>query len=730
MTQRARWLGPVMWWVAAALIVAGCSHSAETSAMLDRADRYVREGKYSDARIAYDSILAADRDNATALEKAGLLHYQLGQLSSAYSRLLTAERLNPKSAPVRLGLGRIALIRGKRDEARQEAATVLQADPQNADALLLFAAAAEDPADVDEAIRRIEKSPADFPKRASSRFVLASLYRRKHDSSSANRIIRDVTGQDTSWLVRTALALLSSAPSSSGVRVSNGKTLSPTGSPADLERLVNLELLMNRRDLAEVALRELASRDSSYMPAWRQLSELTLADTNFTEAAKYLDPLLRHDSTDADTRLLRTMLQRANGNAAGALSESRAVLAAHPWLTPARIELARAWLQQDSLAQAQSQFETVTREAPNYPSAVLELAGSYIRAGNASAAVDILNKLAAVDPNSVATYALLGWAYRANGEPSQASRAFREISRVAPKSAEGPYWIGVGLTAEGRYDDAKAQLEEALKRSPDYAEALAQLAQVDFSQQHPGEAIDRVKKQLQIVPNRWQLWNILGLVSEQAHQDESAREAYLTAIRLDSQVIEPRSHLASLDLRVGHSDEAVNALHDILKVDPKNLPALTLLGSELDRRGVVAGARDAYERILQIDPRRADVANNLAVLLSHTGQDDGRAIQLAELALSIDPKNPHIADTLGWLLCRSTSTDQAKAAPVYVRAASLLAFSASQIPENPVIQFHLGVASQKSGDLEGARRAFGRALKSTADFPEREEAQRALATLK
>ena len=80
--------------------------------------------------------------------------------------------------------------------------------------------------------------------------------------------------------------------------------------------------------------------------------------------------------------------------------------------------------------------------------------------------------------------------------------------------------------------------------------------------------------------------------------------------------------------------------------------------------------------------------------------------------------------------CRSAPADQAKAAQAYARADSLLAFSASQIPGNPVIQFHLGMAAQKSGDIAGARQAFGRALRSTANFPEREEAQRALAMLK
>jgi Tfp pilus assembly protein PilF len=684
--------------------------------MQERADSSAKDGRYSDATLVYDSVLAVAPNNASALERAGLLHFQLGQLSRAYSRLLAAERLDQGNVQVRLALGRIALIRGKRDEARQEAATVLQFQPANADALLLFGASVVDPADVDDAIQRIEKAAPATANRAPFRLVLSSLHRQEHDSASAARIVRELAGRDTSWIVRA---------------VARNATSSPTAhSVTELNALVDVYLLMNRRDLALASLEEFVAKDSSYLPAWRELSELAVADTNFADATKFVGPLLRRDSTDPDARVVRITARLAAGDARGAATESNALLAKYPWLTPARITLARAWLQQDSLTRAQSEFEAAVRDAPNYPSAVFELAGAYIRQGNPRAAADILNKLVAIDPNSVGTHALLGWAYRAGGEPRRGTSEFREILKVSPKSAQGPYWVGVGLAAEGRFDEAKEQLEAALQRSPGYAEALAQLAQIDFSQDGPGEAVDRVKKQLKIVPDRWQLWNILGLVYEQGHQDDDARDAYATAIRLSPREIEPRSHLASLDLRAGHADEGVATLREILNLDPKNLPALTLLGGELDRQGAVAGARDAYERVLQIDPRRADVANNLAVLLSRTGQDDARAMQLAELARSIDPKDPHIADTLGWLLCRTAPADSASAAAVYTRATGLLAFSASQLPANPEIQFHLGVASQKSGDLERARQAFSRALMSGAAFPGREEAQRALAALK
>ena len=50
-------------------------------------------------------------------------------------------------------------------------------------------------------------------------------------------------------------------------------------------------------------------------------------------------------------------------------------------------------------------------------------------------------------------------------------------------------------------------------------------------------------------------------------------------------------------------------------------------------------------------------------------------------------------------------------------------------PENPIFQFHLGLAYAKTGDKNGARAALTRALSLQANFPGAEDAKQALAAL-
>jgi tetratricopeptide (TPR) repeat protein len=122
-----------------------------------------------------------------------------------------------------------------------------------------------------------------------------------------------------------------------------------------------------------------------------------------------------------------------------------------------------------------------------------------------------------------------------------------------------------------------------------------------------------------------------------------------------------------------------------------------------------------------VKPDSVLALNNLAYLyVEHLNQLD-RAYELAEKAHTLKPDEAEIADTLGWILYKRGDYEQALA---------LLQESANKLPENPEVQFHLGMTSYMMGQADKARSAFEQALHATADFPDKSEAQRRLALLK
>jgi tetratricopeptide (TPR) repeat protein len=112
--------------------------------------------------------------------------------------------------------------------------------------------------------------------------------------------------------------------------------------------------------------------------------------------------------------------------------------------------------------------------------------------------------------------------------------------------------------------------------------------------------------------------------------------------------------------------------------------------------------------------------NNLAVLYSeHLGQLD-KAYDLAKRANEAAPNEAHLADTLGWILFKKDD---------YANALRLLQESAGKLPDQPEIQFHLGMAQYMLGLEAPARIALQKALDASADFPGKDEARQRLAIL-
>src|SRR5213593_4479472 len=128
----------------ALLVVAGCSRSPEAKKArhLERGDKYFSKAQYREALIEYANVLQLDRANPRAIRQLALAHYQLGQMGQAFPYLKKSQELDPGDTDVRLKLGGIYLVARQPAEARQQVAVVLERDPKNFEALLIWAGAA------------------------------------------------------------------------------------------------------------------------------------------------------------------------------------------------------------------------------------------------------------------------------------------------------------------------------------------------------------------------------------------------------------------------------------------------------------------------------------------------------------------------------------------------------------------------------------------------------------
>jgi Flp pilus assembly protein TadD len=91
------------------------------------------------------------------------------------------------------------------------------------------------------------------------------------------------------------------------------------------------------------------------------------------------------------------------------------------------------------------------------------------------------------------------------------------------------------------------------------------------------------------------------------------------------------------------------------------------------------------------------------------------------MAKEIAPDEPRVSDTLGWILYKRG---------VYQNALSLLRDSAAKLPNNPQVQYHLGMTYAQVGDKDNARKALTVATSAPAEFSGKDDAKKTLASLK
>lgn len=709
------------------LFVMGCNRSPaeKKTRHLERGDQYYSQQRYREAVLEYRNALRIESDNAHAIQRLGLAYYQLGEMGPSFPFLLKTRELVPDDLEARLKLGTMYLAGRKNAEARNEASFILERDPKNLDALLLWAGAAETPQEVTEALTRLEAAEVQFGDRARPYLALGALYLRKKELGKAEDAFkRAVTVDAKSIEARTLLAnfyLAKRDTASAEQEFKAAAAIAPAGSPSRVT-LADFYLMLNRPEEAKQVLAEITKQAPDFLPAWRRTAQIALAEQKYDESLGALKHIFEKNPEDVDGHLLRGQIHLAKKETAAAIAEFQGVLRQEPKSAPAHYQHALAQLQAGSVDQAKLALQDAKANAPGFVDAQLLLAELNIRTGNLDTAIEELESIIEKQPKVARAYVLLGGAYLSKKEAVKATETYRQFARLAPDNPQGPYLVGLGLRAQGKLQEARASFTQAMAKTPTFVEPVAQLVALDLQEKRSEDALARVKKQIDLSPQSLGLYMLLGRVHLARGEGGPAEAAYLKAVELNPQMLDPYMALGALYAQTKRYEEAISKMEEAKKVNPQNLGVHMLVGMIHEMRNDIAQAQTAYEKVLQLNPRFGPAANNLAYLYSEHGGDRDKALALAQTAKEILPEDPRVSDTLGWILY--------KRGGVYDRAVSLLRESAEKLQDNAEVHYHLGMAYWKAGKSTEAKAALGQALKLNDQFPGADEARQTLAEIK
>lgn len=146
--------------------------------------------------------------------------------------------------------------------------------------------------------------------------------------------------------------------------------------------------------------------------------------------------------------------------------------------------------------------------------------------------------------------------------------------------------------------------------------------------------------------------------------------------------------------QAGQGQKAEQIYQRIIQSVPRFSPAYTSLGFIKESSGHKGDALELYKKALSYDNKSVPALNNLAYLLVDNFGDETAALDFAMSAYKLQPGDPRIMDTLGYVLVKNGRAKD---------ALNLLNKAHEMLPEMAAVTLHLAQAKAQLGQHNEAR---------------------------
>ena len=428
-------------------------------------------------------------------------------------------------------------------------------------------------------------------------------------------------------------------------------------------------------------------------------------------------------SGDAGYYFLLGRRHESTGDVDKAVAAYKQALTLAPNSAELRAELAGLYARQDRAVEAIDTAEEALTKDPDNREANRILGSIYaalaeqrlkLRPGDDPAlyvprAIAALERARAQGPDTPVDLTL-GRLYLQTKSYDKAIALLRRVQLEQPGSTELAMMIATAEEGAGRTTDAAETLREAIADNPKFFRGLIMLAELSEKQSEWDAAADAYAKAQALNPR-------IDLASRRAAALINAGKAPAARDLLQPGAAKPDAepmvlYLYATALRqsgdLAGAEAAARRLRAAAPNDPRGL---YVLAQVLEQRKDFDGAERALREILERDPEDATALNYLGYMLAERGQRLDEAVTLVQRALKLEPGNPSFLDSLGWAYYQQGKLDLAD--PPLTEAAS-------KLPNNSVIQDHLGDLRFKQRRFSDATAAWQRALNGDGESIDRQ----------
>jgi len=271
--------------------------------------------------------------------------------------------------------------------------------------------------------------------------------------------------------------------------------------------------------------------------------------------------------------------------------------------------------------------------------------------------------------------------------------------RKSPEDLESLLVLAACLGANQRDLEALPIIEKILKAESNYPEAYANRALIKLRAKDIPGAIEDVKMTVSFKPHLTQMWFLLSSLYYQDSNLSDAIEALRNAHKNEPKNIAFMIQLGDFLRQDNKGSEAINILEQATEIAPKDTKAWTSLGVAFQQEKRIADAKMAYENALALDPKSATISNNLGAMAKEAEEWES-ALQYFKKALEIEPNFVEAHYNLGATFQEQGRLDEAE---VSLRKAIALK------PDYAEAHSNLGIIYYSNGNIDAGIKSLAKA---------------------
>lgn len=398
--------------------------------------------------------------------------------------------------------------------------------------------------------------------------------------------------------------------------------------------------------LAEKALEEAAALDPKSARVRAAQGALMLRQGRVEQAVRLGDEAMALGKSEPAAWELKASLLHVRGDSAGALAAYEHLLQLTPHHVEALVARAGLLIDQGRLDDAAIDVGEILRIFPRDPR------GGYLKAliaarkgdtATAQAALkSVVDLLDPVPPDVLGAnrqmLMLLSLAHFSLGNHEKAAAQLREYLRRYPGEVGATKVLASVHLQRGEAGKAISLLEPFRGKQPPDATVLSLLAAAYMSERRYPQASRLLEEAVKLSGGAADIRTDFGLSLLGEGRSDNGLQHLQQAFARDPKQTRAGIALAALLMRRGQPAKALEVAEVLVKHNPGDINVLNLQGGIKGAAGDLAGARQAYERVLALAPGHAAATLNLARVDLSERRIDAARTRLAAL-LKASPSN-------------------------------------------------------------------------------------------